>query len=64
VLQHNEVVAHMKVSTKPPVGTTLQMFGDVGHTAFAFTATLVGRWPDEQGALFRFTLSDDPYALM
>jgi S-adenosylmethionine:tRNA ribosyltransferase-isomerase len=64
VLQHNEVVAHMKVSKKPPVGTTLQMFGDVGHTAFAFTATLVGRWPDEQGALFRFTLSDDPYALM
>ncbi|HSV54053.1 MAG TPA: tRNA preQ1(34) S-adenosylmethionine ribosyltransferase-isomerase QueA [Burkholderiaceae bacterium] len=53
----HEVVAHMKVSKKPPLGTTLQMQG-------GFTATLVGRWPDEHGALFRFTLSDDPYALM
>jgi S-adenosylmethionine:tRNA ribosyltransferase-isomerase len=29
-----------------------------------FTATLEGRWPDEDGALFRFTFSDEPYALM
>ena len=29
-----------------------------------FTATLLGRWPDEDGPLFRFALSDDPYALM
>ena len=29
-----------------------------------FTATLEGRWPDEEGALFRFTFSDDPHALM
>jgi len=32
------------------------------------TATLLGRWPDDQGALFRFELSndagDDPYTLM
>jgi S-adenosylmethionine:tRNA ribosyltransferase-isomerase len=52
-----EVVAHMKVSKKPPPGTVLRMDG-------GFTATLEGRWPDEQGALFRFTFSDDPYALM
>jgi S-adenosylmethionine:tRNA ribosyltransferase-isomerase len=52
-----EVVAHMKVSKKPPPGTVLRMEGD-------FTAKLEGRWPDEQGALFRFTLSDDPHALM
>ncbi|QGW84613.1 tRNA preQ1(34) S-adenosylmethionine ribosyltransferase-isomerase QueA [Variovorax paradoxus] len=61
VLQGNEVVAHMKVSKKPPVGTTLQMVG-------GFRATLLGRWPDEQGALFRFGFesdaAEDPYALM
>jgi S-adenosylmethionine:tRNA ribosyltransferase-isomerase len=52
-----EVVAHMKVSKKPAPGTALRMDG-------GFTATLEGRWPDDDGALFRFTLSDDPYALM
>jgi S-adenosylmethionine:tRNA ribosyltransferase-isomerase len=52
-----EVVAHMKVSKKPQPGTVLQMDG-------GFTATLEGRWPDEEGALFRFTFSDDPYSLM
>jgi S-adenosylmethionine:tRNA ribosyltransferase-isomerase len=57
VLSELEVVAHMKVSKKPPVGTTLHMQG-------GFTATLNGRWPDEDGPLFRFTLSDDPYDLM
>jgi len=57
----HEVVAHMKVSKKPPVGTTLEMVG-------GFRATLLGRWPDEQGALFRFGFEsdagEDPYALM
>jgi S-adenosylmethionine:tRNA ribosyltransferase-isomerase len=57
VLQGNEVVAHVKVSKKPPVGTALQMAG-------GFTATLLGRWPDEDGALFRYELSADPYMLM
>jgi S-adenosylmethionine:tRNA ribosyltransferase-isomerase len=57
VLQGNEVVAHVKVSKKPPVGTALQMAG-------GFTATLLGRWPDEDGALFRYALSADPYLLM
>jgi S-adenosylmethionine:tRNA ribosyltransferase-isomerase len=61
VLTGNEVVAHMKVSKKPPVGTTLQMVG-------GFSATLLGRWPDEQGALFRFAFgsdaNEDPCALM
>ena len=57
VLHDREVVAHMKVSKKPPVGTQLAMHG-------GFTATLQGRWPQEDGPLFRFTLSDDPYALM
>jgi S-adenosylmethionine:tRNA ribosyltransferase-isomerase len=61
VLQDNEVVAHMKVSKKPPVGTTLAMAGE-------FQATLLGRWPDEDGALFRFRFEsaagEDPHALM
>jgi S-adenosylmethionine:tRNA ribosyltransferase-isomerase len=52
-----EVVAHMKVSKKPQPGTVLQMDG-------GFTATLEGRWPDEDGALFRFAFSDEPHALM
>jgi S-adenosylmethionine:tRNA ribosyltransferase-isomerase len=61
VLQGHEVVAHMKVSKKPPIGTTLQMAG-------GFRATLLGRWPEEDGALFRFGFEsdagEDPYALM
>jgi S-adenosylmethionine:tRNA ribosyltransferase-isomerase len=57
VLRDHEVVAHMKVSKKPPVGTALRMDG-------GFTATLLGRWPDEDGPLFRFAFSADPYALM
>ncbi len=57
VLGQRQVVAHMKVSKKPPAGTVLLMQG-------GFTATLNGRWPDEQGPLFRFTLGDDPYLLM
>ncbi len=57
VLHDRDVVAHMKVSKKPQPGTVLQMVG-------GFTATLTGRWPQDDGPLFRFTLSDDPYALM
>jgi S-adenosylmethionine:tRNA ribosyltransferase-isomerase len=57
VLADREVAAHMKVSKKPLVGTALHMDG-------GFTATLLGRWPDEDGPLFRFAFSDDPYALM
>jgi S-adenosylmethionine:tRNA ribosyltransferase-isomerase len=57
VLGEREVAAHMKVSKKPPVGTQLAMQG-------GFTATLHGRWPDADGPLFRFALSDDPHALM
>jgi S-adenosylmethionine:tRNA ribosyltransferase-isomerase len=57
VLGEREVVAHMKVSKKPPPGTALQMDG-------GFTATLLGRWPDDDGALFRFAFTSDPYELM
>jgi S-adenosylmethionine:tRNA ribosyltransferase-isomerase len=57
VTGEREVVAHMRVSKKPPPGAVLAMEG-------GFRATLVGRWPDGEGPLFRFILSDDPYALM
>lgn len=53
----HQVVAHMKVSKKPPIGTVLEMAG-------GFQATLLGRWPDEHGALFHLALNADPYALM
>jgi S-adenosylmethionine:tRNA ribosyltransferase-isomerase len=63
VLAGNQVAAHMRVSRKPEPGTTLRLFGEPG-----FCATLLGRWPDAQGALFRFVLSndggDDPWTLM
>jgi S-adenosylmethionine:tRNA ribosyltransferase-isomerase len=56
----HQVVAHMKVSKKPPVGTVLRM-GPHGND---FTATYMGRWPDDEGQLFRFAFSDEPHALM
>ncbi len=67
VLLGNQVAAHMRVSKKPEAGTTLALAGAPGSDEH-LTATLLGRWPDAQGALFRFVLSndagDDPYALM
>jgi S-adenosylmethionine:tRNA ribosyltransferase-isomerase len=53
----HEVAAHMKVSKKPLPGAVLQMDG-------GFTATLLGRWPEESSPLYRLRLSSDPYALM
>ena len=63
VLNGNQVAAHMRVSKKPEVGTTLRLIGG-GN----LSATLLGRWPDANGAQFRFVLSndagDDPLTLM
>ena len=63
VLSGNQVAAHMRVSKKPEIGTTLRLHGGGG-----LSATLLGRWPDANGALFRFVLSNDagadPYTLM
>ena len=53
----HEVAAHMRVSKKPLPGAVMQMDG-------GFTATLLGRWPNADGPLYRFRLSDDAYALM
>ena len=67
VLGGNQVAAHMRVSKKPEVGTTLALVGAPG-THDNLSATLLGRWPDADGPLFRFVLSndagDDPHTLM
>jgi S-adenosylmethionine:tRNA ribosyltransferase-isomerase len=67
VLTGNQVVAHMRVSKKPEAGVTLTLDGAPGSKDHP-CATLLGRWPDANGTLFRFVLSnddgDDPYALM
>ena len=53
----HEVAAHMKVSKKPQPGAVLQMEG-------GFHAKLLGRWPNDEGPLYRFELSSNPYTLM
>ena len=67
VLDGNQVAAHMRVSKKPEVGTTVALVGAPG-TNDNLRATLLGRWPDAEGPLFRFVLSndagDDPHTLM
>jgi S-adenosylmethionine:tRNA ribosyltransferase-isomerase len=67
VLGGNQVAAHMRVSKKPEVGTNLKLVSAPGLED-GFSATLLGRWPNAQGALFRFVFSndagDDPYTLM
>ncbi|WP_394757604.1 tRNA preQ1(34) S-adenosylmethionine ribosyltransferase-isomerase QueA [Rhodoferax sp.] len=67
VLGGNQVAAHMRVSKKPEVGASVALTGAPG-THENLRATLLGRWPDAQGALFRFVLSndagDDPFTLM
>jgi S-adenosylmethionine:tRNA ribosyltransferase-isomerase len=67
VLDGNQVAAHMRVSKKPEVGTTLALLGAPGAHEH-LRATLLGRWPDADGPLFRFVLSndlgEDPHTLM
>jgi len=67
VLSGNQVAAHMRVSKKPEIGATVALVGAPGTTE-NLRATLLGRWPDADGPLFRFVLSndagDDPYTLM
>ena len=67
VLSGNQVAAHMRVSKKPEVGATVALVGAPG-TNDNLRATLLGRWPEANGPLFRFVLSndagDDPYTLM
>lgn len=61
-----EVVAHLRVSKKPQPGGLLHLAG--GLKGGGFDAIFLGRWPDEQGQLFRLRLlgpaGEDPYRLM
>jgi S-adenosylmethionine:tRNA ribosyltransferase-isomerase len=67
VLGGNQVAAHMRVSKKPEAGATLKLVCAPGLED-GLCATLLGRWPNADGPLFRFVLSndvgDDPYTLM
>ena len=67
VLGGNQVAAHMRVSKKPEVGTTVALTGAPG-SGDNLRATLLGCWPDADGAMFRFVLSndagDDPHTLL
>lgn len=62
----HEVVVHMKVSKKPPPGSRMYLAG--GLRNHGFDATLLGRWPDADGPLFRLALhapaNETPYSLM
>jgi S-adenosylmethionine:tRNA ribosyltransferase-isomerase len=62
----HEAVAHLRVSKKPQPGGRLHMAG--GLKGGGFDAVFLGRWPDEQGQLFRFRLhgpaGETPYELM
>jgi S-adenosylmethionine:tRNA ribosyltransferase-isomerase len=67
VLGGNQVAAHMRVSKKPEVGATIKMSCAPGQED-GLSATLLGRWPNVDGPIYRFVLSndkgDDPYTLM
>ena len=67
VLGGNQVAAHMRVSKKPEVGATIKLYCAEGFND-GLCATLLGRWPNVDGPLYRFVLSndagDDPYTLM
>ena len=66
VLQGNEVVAHMRVSKKPPIGGRMHLCGGLKNGGF--DAVLLGRWPDENGPLFHVAFTgpngETPYELM
>ena len=62
----HEVVGHLRVSKKPLPGGRLHLAG--GLQGGGFDAVFIGRWPDENGQLFRLRLEgpagEDPYTLM
>ena len=66
VLQNNEVVAHMRVSKKPLPGAKIHLCGGLKNGGFE--ATLLGRWPDENGPLFHLAFkgnnAESPYDLL
>ena len=66
VLQNNEVVAHMRVSKKPLPGAKIHLCGGLKNGGFE--ASLLGRWPDENGPLFHLSFKgnqgESPYELL
>ncbi len=58
-----EVVAHMRVSKKPAVGSVMHMGLRQADGRAAFTATLLGR-AGTSNELFHFKFSADPYEMM
>lgn len=66
VLGNDEVAVHMKVSKKPAIGAILHLAG--GLKAGGFDAQLLGRYPNENGPLFRLKLQGQegttPWSLM
>jgi S-adenosylmethionine:tRNA ribosyltransferase-isomerase len=62
---NSHVVVHLKANKKPAIGSKLLMAGYSADTpSQGFEATLLGRWPDETGGLFRFRLNRDAYDVM
>ena len=61
VVSGKEVVAHMKVSKKPRMGDWVHLYSNDSEP---IRAQLIGRWPNDEGGLFRFELSHDPYFVM
>ena len=61
-----EVVAHIRVSKKPQPGGLLHLAGGLKNGGF--DAVFLGRWPDQQGQLFRLRVQgptgETPYELM
>jgi len=66
ILPCGEVIAHLRVSKKPPPGACIHIGG--GLAAGGFDAVLLGRWPDADGALFRLRFEsaagEDAHALL
>ena len=66
VLGEQEVAVHMKVSKKPAIGGLMHLAG--GLHGGGFDAQLVGRYPNEDGPLFRLKLQgpagSSPWSLM
>lgn len=55
--------AHMK-GKKPSVGDTFYLGENTDGNGNRVQATLLGRWPDANSALFHIATAQDPYAIM
>jgi S-adenosylmethionine:tRNA ribosyltransferase-isomerase len=58
ILGGNQVAAHLRCSRKPEAGSSISLASASGISD-GLRATLLGRWPDAEGALFRLVLSND-----